>query len=30
MRYAIVIENAGADYSAYVLDPPGCVVEVAS
>jgi len=25
MRYAIVIENAGANYSAYVLDLPGCV-----
>jgi predicted RNase H-like HicB family nuclease len=25
MRYAIVIETAGANYSAYVLDLPGCV-----
>jgi predicted RNase H-like HicB family nuclease len=25
MRYAIVIENAGTNYSAYVLDLPGCV-----
>ena len=25
MRYAIVIENAGGNYSAYVLDLPGCV-----
>jgi predicted RNase H-like HicB family nuclease len=25
MRYAIVIENAGRNYSAYVPDPPGCV-----
>ena len=25
MRYAIVIENAGANYSAYVPDLPGCV-----
>ncbi len=25
MRYAIVIENAGDNYSAYVLDLPGCV-----
>jgi len=25
VRYAIVIENAGANYSAYVLDLPGCV-----
>lgn len=24
MRYAIVIENAGANYSAYVPDLPGC------
>jgi predicted RNase H-like HicB family nuclease len=24
-RYAIVIENAGANYSAYVPDLPGCV-----
>lgn len=26
MRYAIVIENAGTNYSAYVPDLPGCVV----
>lgn len=25
MRYAIVIENAGKNYSAYVPDLPGCV-----
>ena len=25
MRYAIVIETADANYSAYVLDLPGCV-----
>ena len=25
MRYAIVIENAGHNYSAYVPDLPGCV-----
>ena len=25
MRYAIVIETAGANYSAYVPDLPGCV-----
>ena len=25
MRYAIVIENAGNNYSAYVPDLPGCV-----
>jgi len=25
MKYAIVIENAGANYSAYVPDLPGCV-----
>jgi predicted RNase H-like HicB family nuclease len=25
MRYAVVIENAGANYSAWVLDLPGCV-----
>ena len=24
MRYAIVIENAGANYSGYVPDLPGC------
>ena len=26
MRYAIVIEQAGGNYSAYVPDLPGCVV----
>jgi len=25
MRYAIVIENAGRNYSAYVPDLPGCI-----
>jgi predicted RNase H-like HicB family nuclease len=25
MRYAIIIENAGTNYSAYVPDLPGCV-----
>jgi len=25
MRYAIVIENAGANHSAYVPDLPGCI-----
>jgi predicted RNase H-like HicB family nuclease len=25
MRYAIVIENAGVNYAAYVPDLPGCV-----
>ena len=25
MRYAVVIENAGTNYSAYVPDLPGCV-----
>ena len=25
MRYAIVIENAGENYSAYVPDLPGCI-----
>ena len=25
MRYAIVIENTGANYSAYVPDLPGCI-----
>jgi predicted RNase H-like HicB family nuclease len=25
MRYAVVIEQAGDNYSAYVLDLPGCV-----
>jgi len=30
MRYAIVIENAGPNYSAYVPDLPGCVATGAS
>jgi predicted RNase H-like HicB family nuclease len=25
MRYAVVIEDAGPNFSAYVLDVPGCV-----
>jgi predicted RNase H-like HicB family nuclease len=25
MRYAIVIENAGTNYSTYVPDLPGCI-----
>ncbi len=25
MRYAVVIENAGKNFSAYVPDLPGCV-----
>jgi predicted RNase H-like HicB family nuclease len=25
MRYAVVIEKANGNYSAYVPDPPGCV-----
>ncbi len=25
MRYAIVIENSGTNYSAYVPDLPGCI-----
>jgi len=25
MKYAVVIENAGPNYSAYVPDLPGCV-----
>lgn len=25
MRYAIVIEDAGSNYSAYVPDLPGCI-----
>jgi predicted RNase H-like HicB family nuclease len=25
MRYAIVVENAGNNYSAYVPDLPGCI-----
>jgi predicted RNase H-like HicB family nuclease len=30
MRYAIVIEKAGGNYSAYVPDLPGCVATGAS
>ena len=30
MRYAIVIERAGSNYSAYVPDLPGCVATGAS
>ena len=30
MRYAIVIEKANANYSAYVPDLPGCVATAAS
>jgi predicted RNase H-like HicB family nuclease len=30
MRYAIVIENAGRNFSAYVPDLPGCVATGAS
>ena len=30
MRYAIVIEKAEANYSAYVPDLPGCVATAAS
>lgn len=30
MRYAVVIEKAGANYSAYVPDLPGCVATGAS
>jgi len=25
MRYAVIIETAGANYSAYVPDLPGCI-----
>ena len=25
VRYAVIIENAGSNYSAYVPDLPGCV-----
>jgi predicted RNase H-like HicB family nuclease len=25
MKYAVVVENAGANYSAYAPDLPGCV-----
>jgi predicted RNase H-like HicB family nuclease len=30
MRYAIVIEKAGKNYSAYVPDLPGCIATAAS
>lgn len=30
MRYAIVIEEAGDNYSAYVPDLPGCIATGAS
>ncbi len=30
MRYAVVIERAGANYSAYVPDLPGCIATGAS
>jgi predicted RNase H-like HicB family nuclease len=30
MRYAIVIEKAGANFSAYVPDLPGCVASGAT
>jgi predicted RNase H-like HicB family nuclease len=30
MRYAIVIESAGSNFSAYVPDLPGCVATVTS
>jgi predicted RNase H-like HicB family nuclease len=30
MRYAIVIEKAGSNFSAYVPDLPGCVATGAS
>jgi predicted RNase H-like HicB family nuclease len=30
MRYAIVIENAGSNYSAYAPDLPGCIATGAS
>lgn len=30
MRYAIVIENAGVNFSAYAPDLPGCVATGAS
>jgi predicted RNase H-like HicB family nuclease len=30
MRYAVVIEKAGNNYSAYVPDLPGCVATAAS
>lgn len=30
MRYAIVIENAGPNFSAYVPDLPGCIATSSS
>ncbi|MFT3907328.1 MAG: type II toxin-antitoxin system HicB family antitoxin [Steroidobacteraceae bacterium] len=30
MRYAVVIENAGSNFSAYVPDLPGCVATAAT
>ncbi len=30
MRYAVVIEKAGGNYSAYVPDLPGCVATAAT
>jgi predicted RNase H-like HicB family nuclease len=30
MRYAVVIENAGSNFSAYVPDLPGCVASGAT
>ncbi|TIL91334.1 MAG: type II toxin-antitoxin system HicB family antitoxin [Mesorhizobium sp.] len=30
MRYAVVIENAGNSFSAYVPDLPGCIATGAS
>ena len=30
MKYAVVIENSGANFSAYVPDLPGCVATGAS
>jgi predicted RNase H-like HicB family nuclease len=30
MRYAVVIEKAGANFSAYVPDLPGCIATGAS
>jgi predicted RNase H-like HicB family nuclease len=30
MRYAVVIEKAGAGYSGYVPDLPGCVAAASS
>ena len=30
MKYAVVIEDAGCNYSAYVPDLPGCIATGAS